>query len=55
MVVNDHIVRENKIIIDDLQASESANTSQNIHLSYGYLWWLNRKASFHLPQIQTTF
>ncbi|MBX9808547.1 MAG: serine hydrolase, partial [Flavobacteriaceae bacterium] len=26
--------------------------SQNINLSYGYLWWLNGKSSYHLPQSQ---
>jgi hypothetical protein len=28
------------------------NTSQNLNLSYGYLWWLNGKASFMLPGSQ---
>jgi len=28
------------------------NTSQNINLSYGYLWWLNGKASYHIPNYQ---
>jgi CubicO group peptidase (beta-lactamase class C family) len=31
------------------------NTSQNINLSYGYLWWLNGKTSYHLPQTQAEF
>jgi CubicO group peptidase (beta-lactamase class C family) len=30
-------------------------TSQNINLAYGYLWWLNGKASYHLPQSQIQF
>ena len=29
--------------------------SQNINLSYGYLWWLNGKLSYHLPQSQLQF
>ena len=29
--------------------------SQNINLSYGYLWWLNGKSSYHLPQSQLQF
>ena len=33
----------------------STNTSQNINLSYGYLWWLNGKTSYHLPQTQAIF
>lgn len=31
---------------------DATNTSQNINLSYGYLWWLNGKSSYHLPQTQ---
>lgn len=31
------------------------NTSQNYNLSYGYLWWLNGKASTMVPQSQTIF
>ena len=29
------------------------NTSQNLNLSYGYLWWLNGKASYMVPTLQT--
>jgi len=29
--------------------------SQNINKSYGYLWWLNGKESYHLPALQTEF
>lgn len=31
------------------------NTSQNLNLSYGYLWWLNGKTSHMLPQSQFVF
>lgn len=31
------------------------NTSQPINKSYGYLWWLNGKQSYHLPQTQLQF
>lgn len=31
------------------------NTSQNYNLSYGYLWWLNGKASAMVPQSQVVF
>ena len=31
------------------------NTSQNYNLSYGYLWWLNGKASCMVPQSQIIF
>ncbi|HSD13418.1 MAG TPA: serine hydrolase [Flavobacterium sp.] len=35
--------------------NEATGTSQNINLAYGYLWWLNGKTTFHLPQTQLTF
>jgi hypothetical protein len=31
------------------------NTSQNLNLSYGYLWWLNGKSSVMVPTLQTVF
>lgn len=34
---------------------EATNTSQQINKSYGYLWWLNGKSSYHLPQSQFEF
>lgn len=39
-------------IINETYFNEAVNTSQSINLSYGYLWWLNGKASYHLPQSQ---
>jgi CubicO group peptidase (beta-lactamase class C family) len=35
--------------------NEAINTSQNLNLSYGYLWWLNGKSSFMIPTLQTIF
>jgi hypothetical protein len=31
------------------------NTSQNLNLSYGYLTWLNGKATHMLPTVQFSF
>lgn len=31
------------------------NTSQNFNLAYGYLWWLNGKATYRLPGINFNF
>lgn len=42
-------------IINPTYFSEATNTSQNINNSYGYLWWLNGKTSYHLPQTQFEF
>ncbi len=35
--------------------AEATSTSQNMNLSYGYLWWLNGKASCMVPTLQTVF
>lgn len=42
-------------IISEAYLNEATNTSQNINQAYGYLWWLNGKSSFHLPQSQLQF
>jgi CubicO group peptidase (beta-lactamase class C family) len=46
---------ENDVILNETYFNEATNTSQNINLGYGYLWWLNGKANYHLPQSQATF
>jgi CubicO group peptidase (beta-lactamase class C family) len=33
----------------------STNTSQDLNLAYGYMWWLNGKSSYRLPQTQFQF
>jgi CubicO group peptidase (beta-lactamase class C family) len=40
------------ILGDSVYYNAAINTSQNINLSYGYLWWLNGKASGMVPQSQ---
>ena len=44
----------NTVILNETYFREATSTSQNINLSYGYLWWLNGKSSYHLPQSQHT-
>jgi len=39
-------------ILDTAYFREMTNTSQSLNLSYGYLWWLNGKASYMLPGVQ---
>ncbi|WP_366184225.1 serine hydrolase [Flavobacterium ovatum] len=39
-------------VLNENYCNSATNTSQNINLSYGYLWWLNGKSSYHLPQSQ---
>ena len=42
-------------VINSTYLNQATTTSQNINLSYGYLWWLNGKNNYHLPQSQLTF
>ncbi|MFE3847484.1 serine hydrolase domain-containing protein [Flavobacterium sp. LB3P45] len=44
----------NTVILNETYFREATSTSQNINLSYGYLWWLNGKSSYLLPQPQLT-
>lgn len=40
------------LIKDTVYKHAMVNSSQGLNLSYGYLWWLNGKASFMLPTSQ---
>ncbi|MGH2666835.1 serine hydrolase domain-containing protein [Flavobacterium sp.] len=46
---------QNSQILNENYFTEATNTSQAINQSYGYLWWLNGKSSYHLPQSQFQF
>lgn len=43
------------ILTDTTYFREMTNTSNLLNKSYGYLWWLNGKQSFMLPQSQIVF
>jgi len=43
------------VLADTNYFNSQVNTSQNLNLSYGYLTWLNGKASSMLPQTQIVF
>jgi len=43
------------VLTDQTYYNNMINTSQQINLSYGYLWWLNGKSSYRLPSTQFTF
>lgn len=45
----------NQILTDTSYFYQMINTSQNINLSYGYLWWLNGKNSCMVPESQLVF
>ncbi len=42
-------------IINSNYHANATNTSQSINQAYGYLWWLNGKSTYHLPQTQFQF
>ena len=42
-------------VINSSYLNSATTTSQSINLAYGYLWWLNGKTSYHLPQTQLQF
>ncbi|MEE2770760.1 MAG: serine hydrolase [Bacteroidota bacterium] len=44
-----------EIMTDKSYFSEMLHTSQPLNPSYGYLWWLNGKSSFRLPQSSSSF
>ena len=39
-------------IINSAYLNSATTTSQSINQAYGYLWWLNGKSSYHMPQSQ---
>ena len=43
------------IIQDQNYLNAMLNSSQDLNPSYGYLWWLNGKSAFMVPQLQTVF
>ncbi len=46
---------QTSILNDTLYFNNQVNTSQNLNLSYGYLTWLNGKASYMVPTSQIVF
>lgn len=44
-----------EVLGDTAYFRKATNTSQNLNLSYGYLWWLNGKSSHKLPSTNLTF
>jgi len=46
---------ETEQIIPENYLNTALNSSQPINQAYGYMWWLNGKSSYHLPQTQFEF
>ncbi|MBL7901776.1 MAG: serine hydrolase [Bacteroidia bacterium] len=49
---NNGVWNSDTLLADAVYLNQMVNTSQNINLSYGYLWWLNGKASYMVPGLQ---
>ena len=55
LVLNEGQWNQNDILGDDVYYNAMINTSQEHNESYGYLWWLNGKNSYMVPQTQYVF
>lgn len=55
LILNKGIWKNDKILANSDFYTEMVNTSQVLNKSYGYLWWLNGKESFRLPESQLLF
>lgn len=55
LIQNNGIWNTDTLLHDTAYIHQMTNTSQNLNLSYGYLWWLNGKSSFMLPTSQIVF
>ncbi len=52
LILNHGIWDQDTVMHDTSYFRQMTNTSQNLNLSYGYLWWLNGKGSYMIPQSQ---
>ena len=55
LIQNNCIWNNDTLLHDTAYIQQMTNTSQNLNLSYGYLWWLNGKASYMAPTLQNIF
>ncbi len=55
LMLNRGIWNTDTLMHDTVYFYDMINTSQNLNLSYGYLWWLNGKSSCMLPGSQFVF
>lgn len=55
LMLNNGIWNTTPILTQSSYVNAMLNTSQTLNLSYGYLWWLNGKSSFMVPQLQNVF
>ncbi|TVQ88151.1 MAG: T9SS C-terminal target domain-containing protein [Bacteroidetes bacterium] len=55
LILNNGIWNGNTIMSDTAYFNQMITTSQSINEAYGYLWWLNGKSSYMVPQTQLVF
>jgi len=55
LIQNKAVWDRDTLLHDTSYFNAMVNTSQNLNLSYGYLWWLNGKESYMMPQSQFVF
>ena len=55
LVLNRGIWASDTIMHDSNYFDAMVNTSQDLNLAYGYLWWLNGKESFRYPETEIVF
>lgn len=55
MILNEGYWNGTGVLTDAAYYNAMVNTSQSLNKSYGYLWWLNGKESFMLPQSTMVF
>ena len=55
LIQNNCIWNTDTLLYDTTYIHQMTNTSQSLNLSYGYLWWLNGKASYMVPTLQNIF
>lgn len=55
MILNEGYWDGEGVLTDSEYFAAMTNTSQDLNESYGYLWWLNGKSTFMLPQTEMIF
>ena len=55
LMLNEGVWDQKTILSDTSYFNQMINSSQELNKSYGYLWWLNGKSSYMIPQLQYVF
>ncbi|MGE5682868.1 MAG: serine hydrolase, partial [Bacillota bacterium] len=55
LALNNFVWDSQPVLNDKQYIHDMINSSQQLNMSYGYLWWLNGKTGYMLPTLQTVF